>query len=91
MDLVIYLVISETLPLVLRCYEQSRGLVKRLWFHEMLKIKGRVSSVEIKVLRKSIHAQEPVTYNYWSAKFDQDTKRNYYWNILEFTINLLLL
>lgn len=91
LDLAIYLVISQTLPLILGCYEHSLGLVKRYWFHEMLRMRGRLSDFEMRVARKTIHAQTPINYYYWSAKFDQNTKCNYYWTILEFTINLLLI
>lgn len=87
---VTYLVIIQTVPRIVRCNLFTKQLLKHIW---PLAVTRRWSCVPLKTSRiilRTLKAQRPVTYYYGTAVFDQDTKINFYRNILEITTNCVL-
>lgn len=90
-DICAVLSTSQTLPLIVNCYETSTDLIRRIWIHKLMAYRAISSAYKHRIMRKVLQAQRPVTHYYGAAMFDHDTKCNFYWNILCFTINLLLI
>lgn len=88
--LVCYVGIHQTLPLVVYCNEISSELCCSIWPNLLATNKAVISKRSFEVLRRLIIARKLVTYYYGFAKFDKETKSNFYWNIIDFTITLVL-
>lgn len=88
---VLYLCLNFLLPQVVYCTEVSTHLIKHLWYWDQIRIRKIFTRFQSVMMRKVLRAQRPIKYYYGNTAFDQDTKRNYYWKILEYTINLSLL
>lgn len=91
LEIIVYLVLFQTLPLIITCFEISLETCTQIWVHRLNAMKRSLSKQDFDELRKKLKAQRPITYYYGTAIFERETKCNYYRNILEFTINSLLL
>lgn len=89
-NIVTYVVISQTLPLIVKCHDISSYSCGCIWHRKLLTGNFAVPGRTFRLLRKIIRSQRPITFYYGTAEFDPQTKRNFYRNIAEFTINLLL-
>lgn len=87
----VYLCLNFLLPEVVYCSETSEHLLSSLWRWEFVGIKRTSLRKQSSILGKTLRAQRPIKYQYGNAVFDKETKTNYYWNILESTIDILLL
>lgn len=86
----LYLIILLTIPIGVDAYTWSQDLVRRIWFQKLVSEKSSCSKYEGRIMRKWIFAQNHVAFSYGIAIFDEETRRNYNWNILIYTINLIL-
>lgn len=87
---VVYLCLNFLLPEIVYCNEISKHLLSSLWRREFVRIKGTLVRKESSIVEKTLLAQRPIKYYYGTAIYDQETKSNYYRNILEYSINILL-
>lgn len=89
-DVATYVTIFRTIPMAVNCYNMSLKLIHRIWRHR-LALFHEDSGMKMKIIKKILLAQKPITFYYGPAMLDQDTKSNFPWKILEFTITLLLI
>lgn len=77
----------ETVPLAIKCDSTSRDII-RIW-----KFQVHMYSVssERNYLKRRVRAQQPVAIHYAQTKYEKDTQVNYYFSIVNYTINVLLL
>ncbi len=85
LDINVTFIVFQTLPVAIIVWNICSGMIVS-WKRSTCKI-----SENRLYWRKALRAQPPVAFHYATAKFDADTKRNYYANIFESTINLILL
>ncbi len=83
--LVAYLVLFQTLPLVVRINKESNQILNN-W-----KLSVGSTSGGLMYWKRELKAQQPVWVYYAQTKFEKATKINYYSNIAECTINVLLI
>lgn len=91
LDIVIALVIHQTLPLAVNQYESTKDICTYKWQDDVLKMRTKTTSLSLKELRKTIKCQRPVAFYYGIAVFEMSTKQNIYRNILDQTISLLMM
>lgn len=89
---------SVIIPIAVECNESTTDILKVLWvrrgmvyWKEKLKTNDFARKILFKIWRKGLRAKMPITIYYGNSKFDQETKTNFYINILDNTINLILL
>lgn len=82
MLLVCYFTIGETVPYAIRSNELSEAILHR-WRSQVLGKKKQW----IRIVR----ARRPIAFYYALTKFEKETQVNYYSNIVDYTVNLLLL
>lgn len=87
----VYLCISFLLPEIVYCNDVSHQLLSSLWPREFIRIQNKCFGRELAIFSKTVRAQRRIKYCYGTTVFDQETKTNFYWNVLEHTFNLLLL
>lgn len=80
---------SFVLPKIIDCNDYSRQFLK---YDLIYDCQARcATTADRRYSLKVIRATMPLTYYYGVAKFDQETKTNFYWQILDFTINFVLM
>lgn len=82
-----YFVLIETLPLAIKCNEDTKRLISK-W--ERLIIKYYDKGGKNQHWHRICKSLRPIAIYYCMTKFDRETKRNYYANIFNNTINILL-
>lgn len=93
-----YLIILQTLPIICQCVRLSNKILKVVWPTEALaywesKFKGykNFRSYAYIEWKKQLRAQPTVAFYYLSAAFDGNTTMNFFANILDNSINLVLI
>ncbi len=93
---VVYLCIHETLPRAIKCHEYSKMLVKT-WDYKYMKLQiqsgkctANSNNMYIKSWRKTCKAQQPITLYFFTTKFKRETNVNFYSNIVNYTVDMLL-
>lgn len=79
-----YFVIALAVPYAICSNEESECLLKRWRNQVQFKYATRLC------LKKQVWSLRPVAIYYADTKFERDTKVNYYFNIVSYTVNLLL-
>ncbi len=82
-----YSVISQSVPLAIKCYTSSSSMIC-MWSFKVL---GCSTVAEKRYWRRRVTAQQPVALHYAQTKFEKDTQLNFYSNIVNHTINALIL
>lgn len=90
-DLAVYVAIFRTIPMAVNCYNMSLKLIHRVWRHWLASFMSLGNGIKAKTVKRILLAQKPITFYYGPAMLNQDTKSNFLWKILEFTITLLLI
>ncbi len=93
--IIVYFVLYESLPMAIYGHEYSKKMIFK-WEAKYV-AKQNVGSfitksgaLRVKSWRKMCRAQQPITFYWCTAKFEQETKVNFYSNIFEHTLNMIL-
>lgn len=91
LEICLNIAIALTLPQVIDVCNISSRIISRSWPRNLIDMQNRIGTYKFKLIGKRTKAQMPVIYYYWTAKFDDETRRSFYWNSVMITINLLLM
>lgn len=90
-----YTVIGLALPKVIKCHELSEKTMQIVWpillREHCMRYFGGLRGFAYKVKMRRLSALQPISVYYGGARFDKDTKTTFYTNILEETINIILI
>lgn len=79
-----YFLMDQTLPLASECNERSERLLKG-WRNNLLQVKtDRVYWI------KMLNSERSVALYYAMTKFEKETRTNYHFQIIDCTVNVLL-
>lgn len=78
---VVYFILSQTMPIAIRCNEISESILQN-WKGQLQRKKSYWSKILV--------SKRPIAFYYAMTKFEIETKINYYSNIAQYTINLIL-
>lgn len=90
MSLILYQIMFFSFPIGEGSYVVSHRLLKSKWPDNLAEASYKNWRHQQKCLQKTVVAMRPVVYYYGIAVFHTETKTNFCWNLLEYTINLLL-
>lgn len=79
-----YIIIDQTIPLAIGFNELSCDILMKWRFNVLSQKAG------IKYWKKKIRAQQTLSFYYGYTKFERDTQVNYYSNIVNYSINALI-
>lgn len=80
-----YFVVVQTIPIAIACNEFCKGLVSK-WKTSVLEHRR-----EVKYWIKKLSAQQLISFYYALTKFERDTQVNYYFAIVNYTTNALIM
>ncbi len=92
--LVIYIVVSQTVPMVTQCHSFSKRMIEIDWFSRLIiPTTGNlfVNRKERKLWRLRIKAQKPISFYYGPGLFEKNTKINFYSRVISHSADTLLL
>lgn len=81
---IVYIIIDQTIPLVIKFNELSIEILLQ-WKYNVFR-----QTAQVRYWKKKIRAQTLVYFYYGYAKFDRDTRVNYYSSIVNNSINAML-
>lgn len=86
-----YVVVFQTLPVIIVCYESSKKLVYDRWQKQgVLDYLGK-GDYERKYWRKVIRSRRPLVFYFGTAMFEKGTQVNFFMHIVDFTATLVLI
>lgn len=94
--LIVYFVMYESLPMAIYGHEYSKKMIfmwesKYVAKQNLCSFKTKANGMlSVKLWRKMCKAQQPITFYWCSAKYEQATKVNFYSNIIEYTLSIIL-
>lgn len=89
--LCIYILVSETVPLITKCHSFSKQMIEVDWFSNMAITDCFVKRKDRKMWRLRVQAQKPITFYYGPALFEKNTKINFYSRVINHSVDALLL
>lgn len=91
LSLLVHIETLHFLPAMVSCYEYSTKLLYMTWPRHLVHNRTMSTNYEFKLLQRCLRCRQPTTYYYGNAKFDRDTKVNYFLNTVQYTIDMLLI
>lgn len=91
---VVYVVVSQTVPMVTQCHSFSKQMIRVDWFLKpaLKTMDNLFATRKARTLwRLRIQAQKPISFYYGPALYENNTKINFYSRVISHTIDTLLL
>lgn len=95
---VAFVIIQQALSSVVECNECSTNLITNIWLRKgesywksKIRTEEYAKNFLYKVWRKRLRAQRPLVVYYAVAKFDRETKTNYYYKMCDYAVTLILI